>query len=365
VFGGFYEGKRAFVTGHTGFKGSWLCLWLRTIGAEVTGYSLAPPTNPNLFEIVGDYACAKSMERDVRDGTSLERALAEAEPDVVFHLAAQPLVRRSYAEPIETLETNVTGTAHLLQALRRATKRTSVVVVTSDKCYDNREWEFAYRENDPLGGRDVYSMSKAAAELVAHAWNHSFFLTEPWLVRVGSGRAGNVIGGGDYAEDRLIPDAVRSLSSGKPVIVRNPSSTRPWQHVLESVSGYLWLAVCLHRAKVPRPALESINFGPGPSSSRPVREVVEAALRLWPGKMELAPDLRSPAEAKSLNVAIDRAVTELGWSPVWNFETAVRETIAWYKARHSGGSTDMLAFSVSQVDKYCSDAQGLGLEWAR
>lgn len=365
VFGNFYDGKNVFVTGHTGFKGGWLSLWLKRLGAHVTGYSLAPVAGPNLFEVVGEFACDRSVLGDIRDPTALAAAVSACNPDVVFHLAAQPIVRRSYAEPMETLATNVTGTANVLEEVRRAGKRTSVVVVTSDKCYANQEWEFAYRENDPLGGKDVYSMSKAAAELVAHAWNHSFFMKEPWTVRLATGRAGNVIGGGDYAEDRLIPDAVRSIAADSPIRVRNPESTRPWQHVFESVSGYLCLAAALYDAERPLPSLEAVNFGPAAGSNHTVRAAVDEAVKTWPGEIVLAPDPAAPREAGKLNVAVDRAAQVLDWRPAWDFSTAVRETMLWYKARHAGGTEDMLQLSIAQLDKYAIDARSAGLAWAR
>lgn len=364
MFNDYYKGRKVFVTGHTGFKGGWLSLWLRTLGAKVTGYSLDPPTDPNLFEVIGDYAWEKSVHGDVRDARGLAKAVDDANPDVVFHLAAQPIVRLSYDQPIETLETNVTGTALLLEALRRRGKKTNVVVVTSDKCYLNREWEFAYRESDPLGGKDVYSMSKAAAELVTYAWNHSYFLRDPWQIRVATARAGNVIGGGDYTADRLLPDAMRSLAKGQPVPVRNPRSTRPWQHVLESVSGYLWLAAFLDKTERPSPQLESVNFGPQPGANRSVKAVLDEVFIHWPGSIHDASDPRAPHEATNLSVAIDRAITVLGWQPIWDFSTGVRETVRWYKCRHHENCTDMLGFSRSQIEQYSADAASSAAIWS-
>src|SRR2546422_11663988 len=237
MYRSFYKDKRVLVTGHTGFKGAWLSLWLKKLGSEVWGVSLPPPTNPNLHEIIKTQAFAGEVECDIRNLDRLSGVIAETRPQLVFHLAAQPIVRRSYAEPLETLQTNAIGTANLLESVRRAESNCILIVITSDKCYENREWEFAYRENDPLGGHDVYSMSKAATELVAQAWNRSFFIPNPKLGPVATVRAGNVIGGGDYAQDRIVPDCVRALTDKRSILVRNPSAIRPWQHVLACLSG--------------------------------------------------------------------------------------------------------------------------------
>jgi CDP-glucose 4,6-dehydratase len=365
MFNGHYQGKRVLVTGHTGFKGGWLSLWLKQLGAQVWGLSLPPPTDPNFHQVLSPGTFAGEIECDIRDLQALAGAVEKVAPDVVFHLAAQPLVRRSYAAPIETLETNVLGTANLLEALRRAERSCAVLVVTSDKCYENREWEFAYRECDPLGGHDVYSMSKAATELVVQAWNKSFFLPNPKLGPVATARAGNVIGGGDYAQDRIVPDCVRALMGKKPILVRNPGAIRPWQHVLECVSGYLWLAARLADAPKTSPLAGAFNFGPEASARQPVRCLVERVLGVWPGQWVDGSDPNSPHEAKFLSLTIEKAAALLGWQPCWDFDHAIRRTIEWYHQRHVAGNLNMAEFSLSQIAQYAEAARGKNLAWAR
>lgn len=378
-FGGFYQGKRVLVTGHTGFKGAWLSLWLRELGAVVSGLSLDPPTDPNLYEIVRPRAFpgdggGHDERGDIRGMAVVEAALGRAEPEVIFHLAAQPLVRLSYEQPLETLASNVMGTAHVLEAVRRRGVACTVVIVTSDKCYENREWEFAYRENDPLGGHDVYSMSKGASELVAGAWRHSFFHAAGGAgsVRMATARAGNVIGGGDFARDRIVPDAATALAAGKAVPVRNPHATRPWQHVLECLGGYLWLAARLARTEDAdeRRRLEgAFNFGPGPGANRPVGELVEEFLKHWPdGRWD---DLsgtvgKQPHEASRLNLAIDKADLMLGWFPVWPFAETVRRTAAWYCRRASSPDDQvaMLGLCLEQFNDYTAAAAMRNAVWA-
>src|SRR5215475_211381 len=264
MFNGFYQGKRVAVTGHTGFKGAWLSLWLKKLGASVWGVSLPPPTHPNLYEVIQTGTFEGETECDIRDLDQLAKTVKSIQPEVLFHLAAQPIVRRSYMEPLETFQTNALGTAHILESVRRAAVGCVLVIITSDKCYENREWEFAYRENDPLGGHDVYSMSKAATELVAQSWNRSFFKPNEKLGPVVTVRAGNVIGGGDYAADRILPDCMRALMAKKPILVRNPYAVRPWQHVLECLSGYLWLAAELNGKDKSSKLVSAFNFGPEP-----------------------------------------------------------------------------------------------------
>src|SRR4051794_23702467 len=332
MFNGYYQGKRVLVTGHTGFKGAWLSLWLKKLEAKVWGVSLPPPTNPNLYEIIKGGTFAGEIECDIRNLEELTTAITRVQPEVLFHLAAQPIVRRSYTEPLETFQTNATGTANLLESVRRAELPCTVVIITSDKCYENREWEFAYRENDPLGGHDVYSMSKAATELVAHSWNRSFFLPNPKLGPVVTVRAGNVIGGGDYAQDRIVPDCVRALIDQKPILIRNPSAVRPWQHVLECLSGYLWLAARLE-SKTSRLA-SAFNFGPDASARQPVRRLVEEILNDWPGNWMDGSDPNSPHEATLLSLSIEKAGALLGWYPSWDFREAIHRTVVWYHERH-------------------------------
>ncbi|MBV9657220.1 MAG: CDP-glucose 4,6-dehydratase [Verrucomicrobia bacterium] len=381
MFGGFYSGKRVLVTGHTGFKGAWLALWLRELGAEVHGFALDPPTTPNLYEIIRPRLAADADGcGDIRDFAAVSAALDRAGPDLVFHLAAQPLVRLSYAEPLETFATNALGTAHLLEAVRRRGQPCAVVVVTSDKCYENREWEFAYRENDPLGGHDVYSMSKAATELVAASWRRAFFqASDSPCICLATARAGNVIGGGDYARDRIVPDCVRALMAGEPIPVRNPHASRPWQHVLECLSGYLWLGACLAGAasahdggSAPASLQSAFNFGPGSGANRPVFEVVEALLRVWPGgrwenrRVLAGTAAPSPHEAGRLNLAIDKAESVLGWRPLWRFEESIEQTALWYQRRHAGRAADaaQLDFTRSQIAAYSALAELRRLPWA-
>jgi CDP-glucose 4,6-dehydratase len=354
-----YRGQRVLVTGHTGFKGAWLTLWLQHLGARVTGYALAPDTDPSPFTLLGLEGLCDHTLGDLRDLSALRDTVRRAAPTHVFHLAAQPLVRRSYLRPLETLETNVQGTAHLLEALRLERARAAVVIVTSDKCYENRETLEGYREDDPVGGHDVYSMSKGAAELVTASWRRSFFPPERLAehgVAVASARAGNVVGGGDFAEDRLVPDAVRALAGGAPIPVRNPDAVRPWQHVLEPLAGYLLLGARLAGHGVGDPAryCRAWNFGPALGEPRPVRALVESLLRHWgAGAWE---DLHRPGavhEAKLLQLNVDRAREALRWVPRWGFERTVAHTVRWYKTWHQGGSPEVLrALSLEQARGY-------------
>ena len=362
MFDGFYAGKRVLVTGHSGFKGGWLSLWLKKLGAHVTGLGLAAPTDPNLHEVIAPNAFDAEIECDIRDKGALFSAIRDAQPEVIFHLAAQAIVRRSYVEPLETFETNTLGTAYVLEAIRASGQPCTLLVVTSDKCYENREWDFAYRENDAMGGHDVYSMSKGAAELVVQAWRWSFFASGE-QVRVATARAGNVIGGGDYAADRIVPDCVRSLRAGQPITVRNPGAIRPWQHVLESVSGYLCLAARLATAGDSSALASGFNFGPGQTSQRPVRDLVETVLKIWPGSWHQPDGGKQVHEAGKLSLSIEKAVSLLQWLPVWDFDQAVRETITWYHRRHVLNDTGMLGFSLAQIETYASTAVARGLTW--
>lgn len=317
---GAYRGKRVLVTGHTGFKGGWLALWLRELGASVTGFALPPDPKPSLFEAARVDQAVEHVEGDLRDLAKVRSVLRDCEPDYVFHLAAQPLVRRSYQEPLETIQTNVVGTAHVLEALRLEKRPCSVVIVTSDKCYENRETEHAYREDDPLGGHDVYSMSKGAAELVTASYRRSFL--DDLGIAVSSARAGNVIGGGDWCADRLIPDAVKALAAGKPIPVRNPQSVRPWQHVLDPLHGYLVLGA--------RNLKTAFNFGP--DEAAPVQRVVELLIDRWgEGRWENRHDPRAPHEARLLMLSTGKAHALLGWRPRWSLAEAVSRTADWYK----------------------------------
>ncbi len=364
-----FAGKTVWISGHTGFKGAWLTEWLLLLGARVHGFSLPAPTNPSLFEglRLKQRSGLRHQIGDIRDLHAVRASIAAAQPDYVFHLAAQPLVRESYATPVETYATNVQGTVHVLESLRQLTHPCAAVFVTTDKCYENREWVFGYREEDPLGGYDPYSSSKAAAELVIQAYRRSFFQNSP--VRIASARAGNVIGGGDWAADRIVPDCVRHLSSGRPIPVRNPEATRPWQHVLEPLAGYLWLAAVLsgNGIVLPHPSLaaSAFNFGPGPESNRTVAELVSEMLRHWPGTWI---DQRNPHavhEAGLLQLSTDKARHMLKWEPVWNFSETIAHTIEWYRASQAADAEKLRITTVSQIESYQQRAAEKQIAWAQ
>jgi CDP-glucose 4,6-dehydratase len=346
----FWRGRRVLVTGHSGFKGAWLSLWLQQMGAEVSGLSLAPPSDPNLFQLLRlDRTMPGSTSIDLRDQAAVAQHLKSASPEVVFHLAAQALVRRGYREPVETLATNVMGTAHLFEAVRRCDSVRAVVNVTSDKCYHNQEWAWGYRENDPLGGVDPYSASKAAAEIVTTAYRHSFFSLPDSSVALASARGGNVIGGGDWGEDRLLPDLVRAFSRGEKLLIRYPHAVRPWQHVLELLCGYLQLA----RALIERPELaaDAWNFGPLEGDARPVGWLVGEAASLWGGEAQWQLESQpQPHEASLLKLDASRARALLGWQSRWRVEDAVAASIDWYRAWHDG--QEMLDYSIGQLERY-------------
>lgn len=366
-----FSNRRVFLTGHTGFKGSWLAEWLLLRGADVTGYALPPPTKPALFEQLGLRQRLRHMEGDVRDLAALTRAVVEVKPDFVFHLAAQPLVRHSYAQPVETFATNVMGTVNLLEALRVADARCIVVVATTDKCYENREIDHPYREYDPLGGRDPYSASKACAEIALAAYRQSFFKHGQAPIALASARAGNVLGGGDWASDRIIPDCIRSLQTKQIIKIRNPRAIRPWQHVLESLSGYLVLAAEINQAQTVNKSerlsslCSSFNFGPEAASQRCVRDVVEEVLKRWPGTWVNESTQQTHHEAGRLQLSIEKAAQLLHWRPVWDFQSTITETVDWY--RHCDVDVDpkeRLAFSRRQIRNYEFAARHLGLPWA-
>ncbi len=364
MFGGYYHGKRVLVTGHTGFKGAWLSLWLKQLGAEVCGLALPPEGSPSLYAVIEPGTFAAQAVVDIRDSAALAKAVRAAEPDFIFHLAAQALVRRSYAEPVATMETNVLGTVHLLEAVRQLGRPVPVLIITTDKCYENHGWDHGYRETDALGGHDVYSASKAACELVVAAWRRSFFQPDARLGNIATGRAGNVIGGGDFATDRIVPDCIRALANKSPIQVRNPHATRPWQHVLDCLSGYLWLGARLATAPKNSPLAGAFNFGPALQANRTVRVLVEELLRHWPGKWVDGSDPKAPHEAGRLHLAIDKSAAQLGWQPTWDFADTVKQTALWYR-RHTGSSTRGLrTFTVKQIADFTRAAKAQSQAWA-
>lgn len=333
TIGAVFAGRRVLVTGHTGFKGSWLSYWLTTLGADVTGYALEPPTEPSLFEALGLDGLVRHVVADVRDEERLARELAGANPEVVFHLAAQPIVRESYVQPRTTFDANVMGTVNLLEAVRAGDTVAATVVVTSDKCYRNREDGRPFVEDDAMGGRDPYSASKGCVELVTAAYSASFFAVG--ASAVATARAGNVIGGGDWASDRIVPDCVRALTADQPVVVRNPGAVRPWQHVLEPLAGYLLLGEALLRDG--DAAAGAWNFGPAPDDGAlTVRWVVERFIEEWGAGSWVAPEGGEvqPHEARLLSLDSAKARARLGWAPVWDSAEAVRRSAEWYRGHH-------------------------------
>jgi len=346
----FWRGKKVFLTGHTGFKGGWLSLWLSNLGAEVTGYALPSNTAPNLFtEIRINEVISKSFIGDIGDLIALQSAMNAARPDIVIHMAAQPIVRHSYKYPVETYATNVMGTVHVLESARSLESIKATVVVTTDKCYENKEWIWGYRENEAMGGYDPYSSSKGCAELVVAAYRNSFFSDSDSQNSIATARAGNVIGGGDWSADRLIPDAIRSFESNQAVRIRNPIATRPWQHVLEPLSGYLILAQELYSEG--SKYASSWNFGPQDEGNRSVREVVELMIQGW-GQSARWEGVGAEQlhEANLLKLDCSKAHQLLGWMPRWSLETTIKKTVEWQKSFQS--KEDMRAFSITQIEEY-------------
>jgi CDP-glucose 4,6-dehydratase len=355
LFGNVYRGKRVLVTGHTGFKGSWLSLWLNELGAQVSGISMSPEAQPNHWDSLN--LEIDDRRNDIRDYSAIKKAIDTIQPEIVFHLAAQPLVRRAYRDPLETWSTNVIGTANVLEACRQQSSVRSVVAITTDKCYQNNEWEWGYRENDRLGGHDPYSASKAGSELVAASYRSAYFhqITSPLLA---TARAGNVIGGGDWSEDRLIPDMVRAIEQGQSLEIRSPKATRPWQHVLDSLSGYLILGQHLLNGK--EAFADAWNFGPEPEGNRSVEGVLTTLNLHWPHLVWQTSHQDHPHEAKLLYLDSSKARSQLQWQPVWNIDTTLEKTADWYRAWMDG--TEII--SLRQLAEYASDAKKAHVAWA-
>ncbi len=347
-----WQGRRVFLTGHTGFKGSWLSLWLHKLGAQVRGYALDPCTEPNMFTLAGVGALMEDVRGDVRDYANLQASMTEFAPEVVFHMAAQPIVRRSYSDPVGTYATNVMGMVHLLEAVRKTPSVRAVVCITTDKCYQNQEWIWPYRENDPLGGYDPYASSKACAEIVCAAYRTSFFPLDrlhQHHVAVATARAGNVIGGGDWSEDRLIPDLVRGLRSGQAVLIRRPNAIRPWQHVLESLHGYMILAQEL--LAQPARFASAYNFGPSDEDVWPVQRIANKLMGIWGnGASWIRDSVPSVHEDQVLRLDASKARVELRWQPKLKIEAALEWTMAWYRAWDQGDN--MAEFTEKQIAEY-------------
>ena len=348
----FWKGKKVLVTGHTGFKGSWLALWLKYVGADVVGISMDPLTSPNLYKQLNIAEGMTSLRQDIRDGEAIKEIFQKYQPEIVFHLAAQPLVRYSYKEPLETYETNVMGSLHILEGVRSIESVKAVVIITTDKCYENKEWAWGYRENEPMGGHDPYSSSKGAAELLIASYRKSYFSTSKegqHKAAIASVRAGNVIGGGDRAEDRLIPDIVRAFQKNKPVQIRSPNSIRPWQHVLEPLSGYLLLAEKLiENGKF---FSQAWNFGPLEGDSKSVQSIVEKMVLLWgEGASWVIDDNYHPHEANYLKLDCTKAHNYLHWWPKWDLDYALKKIVEWHQIEHAG--KNLKDTCINQINEY-------------
>lgn len=361
MFNDIYHNKKVLITGHTGFKGSWLALWLSQMGAKITGYSLQPPTEPNHFHLLN--IDIHSIIGDVRDADKLKQIFKEQQPEIVFHLAAQAIVRLSYKDPLETFTSNVMGTVNVLEASRASSTVRAIINVTSDKCYENREWPWAYRENDPMGGHDPYSASKGCAELVTTSYRKSFFPLEEYQkshqILVASARAGNVIGGGDWGDDRLVPDIMWATSQNERVQIRNPQATRPWQHVLEPLSGYLLLGQQLLEGK--KEFSEAWNFGPTDEGHRNVLTVVRELKKHWSNiDYQIETDEKNPHEANLLKLDCSKTYAKLKWKPVWDSSVTFAKTAQWYRMYYESGHV----LSEEQLTEYITDAKHNQISWA-
>jgi len=355
AFGDIYRDRRVLLTGHTGFKGSWLSLWLKTLGAKTTGLALSPNSISSHWDLLN--LDMDDNRIDIRSADEVVNVVQTVDPEIVFHLAAQPLVRRSYHDPLETWSTNVMGTANVLEACRHKTSVRAIVVITTDKCYENYEWERGYHENDRLGGYDPYSASKASAELVVSSYRNAFFNQHSETL-IATARAGNVIGGGDWSADRLIPDLVRTIDKNKAVEIRSPNATRPWQHVLESLAGYLCLGQKLIEGK--QEFAQAWNFGPDDDGNRTVKSVLSLIKEEWPSIDWRVIDRPQPYEAKLLHLDSTKARQQLAWQPVWSFDKGLRATLEWYRMNIEHGSV----ISLNQLNAYTAAARQAGLEWS-
>ena len=345
----FWQGKRVFLTGHTGFKGSWMALWLNSLGAIVKGYALSPPTDPSLFNEAKIDSIIDSQIGDIRDLELFKRSLTDFNPDILIHMAAQPLVRSSYANPVETYETNVMGTVNVLESARACKNLKAIINITTDKCYENDGRSQGYKESDPMGGYDPYSNSKGCAELVTSAYRRSFLQEQG--IKLASVRAGNVIGGGDWADDRLIPDILRSFEKNKPIVIRNPKATRPWQHVLEPLSGYLILAQKLYEDQ--KEYAEGWNFGPNEKDVKPVDWILNKMITKWPNSSWELDQNSNPHEADFLKLDISKAESKLGWNPVWELSQTLEKIIVWHQAWLN--KEDMQAVCLAEIEEYTRD----------
>ena len=345
----FWKNKKVLITGHTGFKGAWLSLWLQNLGAKVIGISLDSPTTPSLYEQANVAKGMISLRQDIRNGEAIKQLFQQYKPEIVLHLAAQPLVRYSYREPVETYETNVMGTLHILEGIRSIDSVRSAVMITTDKCYQNKEWVWGYRETDALGGHDPYSSSKGCAELVISAYRHSFLQEQG--IGLASVRAGNVIGGGDWAEDRLIPDILRSFEKNKPVVIRNPKATRPWQHVLEPLSGYLVLAQKLYNDQ--DQYAEGWNFGPNEQDVKSVDWILDKMISKWPNSSWVLDSNHNPYEADFLKLDISKAKYKLGWKPTWELDHTLDKIVNWHRSWLN--KEDMQTICLTEIEEYTQD----------
>jgi CDP-glucose 4,6-dehydratase len=367
MFKNLYKDKVVLVTGHTGFKGSWLTLWLVSLGAKVVGVSNAIPTQPSMFETLDLASKIDHYFADINDKAAIVELVKKYRPNFLFHLAAQPIVSRSYSDPVSTIHTNVIGTTHILEALRLINSECTAILITSDKCYENVEWTWGYRENDRLGGKDPYSASKAGAEIIIHTYYHSFFNKKDSFVRLASTRAGNVIGGGDWAESRIVPDAIKAWAQQKPVIIRRPKATRPWQHVLEPLSGYLTLGMSLYEDISFNG--ESYNFGPAADQTFTVHEVLDAISENWKFTSDFerinVQEEKSFHEAGLLKLNCDKALNHLNWKPVLSFSQATALTANWYQHFYDKGHNQLFELSIDQIKKYTVEANKAKLKWAQ